>query len=165
MKSKALAAFALASVLSVSALAPAALAAPPTAETGAETTVQQEQTGRSRGRHGSGQQAAEPENAIGKDAAKEKALADAGVTAEQAGKVKARVSQLEDGTAVYRVRFTADGQTYSYQINAVTGAVVGKSSEAVTESTPSESGGRGRHGRERDGKTTASARETEAAAL
>ncbi len=75
----------------------------------------------------------EPENAIGKEASVEKALADAGVTAEQAGKVRSRVSQLDDGTIVYKVKFTCDGLKYSCLINAVSGEVVEKSSEAATE--------------------------------
>ncbi len=75
----------------------------------------------------------EPENAIGKDAAVEKALADAGLTAEQAGNIKTRVSQLDDNTIVYKVKWTCNGLKYSYQINAVSGEVIEKSSEAVTE--------------------------------
>ena len=76
---------------------------------------------------------AEPENAIGKDAAKEKALADAGLTSDQTGKVRSRVSKLEDGTVIYKVRFTYDGQKYSYRIDAVTGEILEKSNEAATE--------------------------------
>ena len=75
---------------------------------------------------------AEPENAIGKASAKEKALADAGLTLEQVGKVRSRVSTLEDGTIVYKVRFTYDGQKYSYKINALTGELVDKTTEAAT---------------------------------
>ena len=75
---------------------------------------------------------AEPENAIGKASAKEKALADAGLTLEQVGKVRSRVSTLEDGTIVYKVRFTYDGQKYSYKINALTGELVDKKTEEAT---------------------------------
>ena len=87
------------------------------------------------------QKTAEPENAIGKEAAKEKALTDAGVTAEQAGKVKSRISQLDDGTVIYKVSFIFDGQKYSYQINAVSGEVVEKSTEDAVEDTTSQSAG------------------------
>ena len=77
----------------------------------------------------------EPENAIGKDAAEEKALADAGVTEEQAGKVRIHTAQLDDETIVYKVKFTYNDMKYSYQINATSGEVVEKTSEAVTENT------------------------------
>ena len=72
---------------------------------------------------------AEPENAVGKQAAKDAALADAGVSAEAAGKVKARVSQLEDGTVVYKVSFTYGDQWYSYKIDALTGKILDKTTE------------------------------------
>ena len=77
---------------------------------------------------------AEPEGAIGKDAAKEKALTDAGLTADQTGKVRSRVTALEDGTVIYKVKFTYDNQKYTYQINATTGEILDKSTKAVTES-------------------------------
>ena len=154
MKNKGIMALALVSVLSVSALAPSAFAAAPAADGNTETTVQEMQKEHRHGKHGDKQKAVEPENAIGKDAAKEKALADAGLTAEQAGKVKSRVSQLDDGTVVYKVRFTYDGQKYSYQINAVTGEVVDKSVQAVTEDA-AESRGHGRHGMKKGGKPAA----------
>jgi len=102
------------------------------------------------------QEVEEPENAIGKDAAKAKALEDAGVTAEQTGKVRSHVSQLDDGTVIYKVRFTCDGKRYSYQINATTGAVIDKSTEAVTEDTAKRSGKHGRHGT-KDGSTSGTA--------
>ena len=134
MKNKRIMALALVSTLTVSALIPSALAAT-SQDSGEETTVQETARGGRYGKHGEKSSVAEPENAIGKDAAKEKALTDAGVTAEQAGKVKARVSQTDDGTVIYKVRFNYDGQRYSYQIDAITGAILDKSSEAATEST------------------------------
>lgn len=85
------------------------------------------------GKHGSRQKVEEPENAVGKDAAKAAALADAGLTAEQVGKVRARLSQTEDGVVLYKVRFTFDGQRYSYRIDALTGEILEKSVNAVTE--------------------------------
>ena len=74
------------------------------------------------------------------------ALSDAGVTAEQAGKVKARLSQLDDGTVIYKVSFTCDGQKYSYQIGAVSGEIVDKSAEAATGDPSTASGGHGKRG-------------------
>ena len=64
-------------------------------------------------------EAAEPEGVIGKDAAKEAALADAGVEAE--GHVRAKY-QEKDGESTYTVRFKADGQVYKLKIDAKTGS-------------------------------------------
>ena len=83
---------------------------------------------------------AEPENAIGKDAAKEKALADAGIRAEEAGKVRARISETDDGTVVYKVKFTVGETKHSYSINALTGAIVDHTAEAVTADDSAKSG-------------------------
>ena len=83
---------------------------------------------------GKKQEAAEPENAIGKDAAKEKALADAGLSAGQVEKVRARVSE-SDGTAVYKVRFTYDGQRYSYRIDALSGEILDQKVTDASEET------------------------------
>lgn len=99
-----------------------------------------------RGKHEKKEKVAEPENAIGKDAAKEKVLADAGIAADAAGKVRARLSTLEDGTVVYKVKFTVDTQKYSYKIDAVSGNIVDKSIEAVTEDATKEGHGHGKHG-------------------
>ena len=73
-------------------------------------------------RRGRPEEAAEPENAIGKDAAKEAALAEAGLTAEQVEKLRARVSD-KDGTVVYRVSFRYNGQKYSFRVDPLTGEV------------------------------------------
>ena len=151
MKNKKVLALALVGVLSLSALAPAALAA----DTASESETAVEETQKTRSKHGKGEKVAAPENAIGKDAAKAKALADAGVTAE--GKVKSRVSQLDDGTVVYKVRFTCDGQHYSYQIDALTGAVVDKSVKEVTEDAAESAK---HHKRGKHGKTAEQAAET-----
>ena len=147
MKKKGIVALALVSVMSVTALVPSAFAATDSGN-GTDALVQKSATHQYHGKHGSKETVAEPENAIGKDAAKEKALAQAAVTAEQAGKVKARLSQLEDGTVVYKVSFTYNGQRYSYQINATTGTVVSESTEAATEPAP-EVKGKGKHKRGR----------------
>ena len=133
MKKKGLTALLLISALTLSALIPSAFAAKSAPGGDTETVARETQKEQRNGKRG-GEKVAEPENAIGKDAAKAKALADAGVTAEQAGKVKTRVSQLDDGTVIYKVGFTCDGTRYSYQINAVTGAVIDKSAGDATES-------------------------------
>ena len=72
---------------------------------------------------------AEPEGVIGKEAAKEAALADAGVEAE--GHDRGRYTE-KDGTRIYKVTFKSGGQRYKYRIDAMTGEILEKS---VTETT------------------------------
>ena len=152
MKNKGVLALALVGLLTASALTPSVLAAAPAQEGDGVTAVEDARKGHRHGKHG-GETVTEPENAIGKNAAKAKALADAGVTEEQAGKVRARVSQLEDGTVVYKVRFVCDGQRWSYQIDATTGAVTDKSVKAETEDDAAERRGHGRRGKDGGGKS------------
>ena len=73
---------------------------------------------------------AEPEGVIGKDAAKEVALADTGAEAE--GHVRGRYTE-KDGTGFYKVTFKAGGQKYKYRIDAVTGEILDKSVTEITE--------------------------------
>lgn len=75
----------------------------------------------------------EPENAIGQDAAVAKALAAAGVTAEQAGDVVVHVSENPEGAVVYRVHFTVDGQRYSCEVDALTGETVCQDERDVSD--------------------------------
>jgi uncharacterized membrane protein YkoI len=138
MKSKKMMALALVAVLTISAYGTYVIAADSADDAGSsaisnEQTAGTEEKGCFRGRHGGREKVAEPENAIGKDKAKAAALAEAGVTEEEAGKVKARVSQLDDGTVVYRVSFSLDGQKYTIKINALTGEVADKSVKEITE--------------------------------
>ena len=159
MKHKRIPALFLAAVLCVGVLASTALAADTDAQSqatakSAQEDKQQEKTkndaaardGEVRTRKAKKEEAAEPEGAIGKDAAREKALSDAGLTEEQVGRIRARVSD-SDGTTVYKVRFTCDGQKYSYQIDAMTGAILDKRKEAAEKDGGS---GCGRHGRRRN---------------
>ena len=133
MKNRKMAALALASVLTLSANVTALAETP---ETGEQTETAQETATQNR-KHGV--KITEPENAIGKDATKEKALSDAGISADQAGKVKVRLSEQEDGTVIYKVSFVFDSQRYSYMINALTGAVSDKNTEAVSENSSGSS--------------------------
>ncbi|MCR5611674.1 MAG: PepSY domain-containing protein [Clostridiales bacterium] len=94
------------------------------------------------GSHERPEEPAEPENAIGKDAAKEIALADAGLTSEQVERVRARLSD-RDGTVVYKVSFRYDGQRYSYKIDPVNGEILDKT---VGEATGHSHGGHGHDG-------------------
>ena len=77
-----------------------------------------------------GSKTAEPEGVIGKDAAKEAALADAGAEAE--GHVRGRYTE-KDGTGIYKVTFKAGGQRYKYRIDAMTGEILEKSVTEITE--------------------------------
>ena len=77
-----------------------------------------------------GSKTAEPEGVIGKDAAKEAALADAGAEAE--GHVRGRYTE-KDGTGIYKVTFKAGGQRYKYRIDAMTGEILEKNVTEITE--------------------------------
>ena len=90
---------------------------------------------------------AEPENAVGQEAAEAAALKDAGIAADTVEKIRTRVSQLDDGTVVYKVGFTAGDKYYSYKINALTGAVAQRSEMSAEEHKAAESDGkRGKKG-------------------
>ena len=77
-----------------------------------------------------GSKTAEPEGVIGKDAAKEAALADAGIEAE--GHVRGRYTE-KDGTGIYKVTFKSGGQRYKYRIDAMTGEILEKSVTEISE--------------------------------
>ena len=132
MKHKKLLVMALAAVMSVSALTVSAIAKTPTDST-QETTAQASRCQSRHGRHGAKEEIQAPENAIGKDAAKEAALKDANLTEADTEKVRAHLSALEDGTVIYKVHFTAKDKWYSYQIDALTGKVLDKSEEDAQE--------------------------------
>ena len=97
----------------------------------------------SHGRHERPAEAEEPENAIGKDAAKQAALEDAGLTAEAVEKLRARVSD-KDGTTVYKVSFRYEGMKYSYRIDPLSGEILKKT---VKEASEEGTHGHGRHER------------------
>ena len=144
MKHKRWIALLLAAVLTVGAMSVTAFATEST-EPEAETTTEGSAAQPCRGKHGHKDKVAEPENAVGKDTAKETALADAGVRADDVGKVKARVTKLEDGTVVYRVSFTSGEQWYCCKIDAVTGEILDKTTEdaAAHEAAKAEHKDRG----------------------
>ena len=132
MKRKRILALALAVVTSFSVFTATAFAEDTTDGTQQTQTEDAAQTGR-RERPGKKKKVEAPENAIGKDAAKEAALKDAGLTAEQTDKVKSRVSKTEDGTIVYKVRFSADDRYFIYEIDAVTGNVISSTEQSAEE--------------------------------
>lgn len=70
---------------------------------------------------------------IGSDAAKQAALADAGVSAGDARFTKVRMD-YEDGVPVYEVEFYTATHEYEYEIHAQTGAVFSKHVEAFHNS-------------------------------
>ena len=76
---------------------------------------------------------------IGIDKAKEVALQAAGVSASDAAFTTAGLDR-KDGTDFYAVDFTVDGQSYEYDVDAVTGVII-SSSTGQTGPVPSASGG------------------------
>ena len=117
--------------------------------------AQEHAASKQHGKHGKAEDVAEPENAVGKDAAKEAALKDAKLTEADAGKVKAHLSKLEDGTVIYKVHFTANDKWYSYQVDALTGTVLDKSAEDAQEHAASK-----QHGKSKDDAANAAGSET-----
>ena len=65
---------------------------------------------------------------IGADAAKDAALADAGLVASDVTFTKEKFD-WDDGRAVYDIEFYGADAEYEYEIDALTGAVIGKSKE------------------------------------
>ena len=83
--------------------------------------------------------AAEAQQDIGLERAKEIALAHAGCSASQVTFVKAR-KEYDDGIAEYDIEFTCDGWKYEYEIHANTGDVLESESKRVsTASQPVQS--------------------------
>ena len=71
------------------------------------------------------------------DAAKAKALADAGVTSSSVTYTQAELD-YEDGIAVYDIEFYTSTHEYEYEINAVSGTVLDKSVESLPKNTGSK---------------------------
>ncbi len=67
---------------------------------------------------------------IDTEAAKEAALADAGVSAEEATFTKTELER-EDGRVVYEIEFFTATHKYEYEIDASTGAVYSKKKEVA----------------------------------
>ena len=78
------------------------------------------------------------EDYIGVEAAKQAALADAGLTEAEVAFKKAQFD-FDDGLAVYDIEFFTSTHEYDYEINAVTGSVHSKDIEVISGgSAPSE---------------------------
>ena len=147
MKLKTILAPALAAVMTVSVFA-ATTAAATAKDAQQETTQAQTEEQQEPNRKKEKTQA--PENAVGKDAAKEAALKDVGVTAETAGKVRSRVSKTDDGTVVYKVRFSANDKYYSYVIDALTGEVIERTEQTAEEHAAAKENARAGNGEATD---------------
>lgn len=69
------------------------------------------------------------------DEAKEIALADAGLTVSDVTFTEEKLD-LDDSTSVYELKFYTGEKKYEYEINATTGAVFSKSTEAIVAQNP-----------------------------
>lgn len=72
---------------------------------------------------------------IGLDAAKKKALADAGLSASDVTYTKGQLD-YEDGVQVYDIEFYTATKAYDYEVHATTGAIVEKSVEKIYKPAP-----------------------------
>lgn len=90
---------------------------------------------------GSGQSSA-PAAKIGLDAAKSKALSDAGLSASQVTYTEAKLD-YDNGVYVYEIDFYTAEHKYDYEIHAVTGAVVSKDIEPRKSGSGGSSGNTG----------------------
>ena len=96
-----------------------------------ESADSKAENGRTNQKHGKKvRKVTEREGTIGKDAAEEAALTDAGVQAER--RVHGWYTEL-DGVGVYKITFKAGGQRYKYRIDATTGEILNKSITEITE--------------------------------
>lgn len=89
---------------------------------------------------GSQSAAGQSSKQISLETAKEKALADAGVSASDATFTKGKLD-LDNGIYVYDIEFYTASTEYEYEINAVTGAVVDKETEAFHNNHSASSSG------------------------
>lgn len=117
---------------------------PASSQTSQETTNNTQQNQNTQ----SGQQTQNPQtnqtntadDTISVETAKEKALADAGVSASAATFTKAKLD-YDDGISVYDIEFYISGYEYDYEINAKTGAVRSKDIEAIGTASQPQNGG------------------------
>ena len=137
MKQKRWIALLLAAALSVGALGLSAFAAEDAVPTPEAAEQRERQAGH--GGRGSREKIEKPENAIGREAAREIALQDAGLSPEQLGSIKVRLWQTEDGTVVYRLHFCLNGQRWSYRIDAVSGEILERNVEELPEQEQAQS--------------------------
>ena len=75
---------------------------------------------------------------IGADSAKQAALTSAGLSSSDVEQLAADLSS-SNGIDYYHITFTANGQNYSYSIDALTGTVIGAQAPADGQAAPSAS--------------------------
>ena len=76
---------------------------------------------------------------IGKDAALEAALQDAGVTKEEATRLKTSKDR-DDGRMIYEIQFDENGTEYDYEIAAEDGTILTADTESVASNTAAQNG-------------------------
>ena len=76
---------------------------------------------------------------IGKDAALEAALQDAGETKEEATRLKTSKDR-DDGRMIYEIQFDANGTEYDYEIAAEDGTILTADTESVASNTAAQNG-------------------------
>ena len=76
---------------------------------------------------------------IGKDVALEAALQDAGVTKEEATRLKTSKDR-DDGRMIYEIQFDANGTEYDYEIAAEDGTILTADTESVASNTAAQNG-------------------------
>lgn len=94
---------------------------------------------------------------IGRDAALEAALNDAGVSESDATRLKVSEDR-DDGRKVYEIQFDADGKEYEYEIQASDGAIVSSDIEMIEnyaelQNDSAQNSGTGQGGTEQSGNS------------
>lgn len=94
---------------------------------------------------------------IGRDAALEAALNDAGVSESDATRLKVSEDR-DDGRKVYEIQFDADGKEYDYEIQASDGAIVSSDIEMIEnyaelQNDSAQNSGTGQVGTEQPGNS------------
>ena len=94
---------------------------------------------------------------IGRDAALEAALNDAGVSESDATRLKVSEAR-DDGRKVYEIQFDADGKEYEYEIQASDGAIVSSDIEMIEnyaelQNDSAQNSGTGQGGTEQSGNS------------
>lgn len=70
--------------------------------------------------------------AVTEESAKAAALADAGLSADQVTFTEVK-SEIDDGVSVFEISFVSGGTEYDYTVDAATGAILEKESDAVND--------------------------------
>lgn len=79
---------------------------------------------------------------IGRDAALEAALSDAGISEEETTRLKVSEDN-DDGRKIYEIQFDADGKEYEYEVGASDGRILSADMEMISGSTAGQDSGTG----------------------